>query len=277
MTKWKTVALLSLLMLVGVVGAASAQVFTGFYDFAESQYTDDFTGVRRGAKINGGGLDLGGTGHNALNFTGQAGPAGATWLTKWTPGGDTATFNGRCSIGIAANLLTHRFNNRKGAGLVALLNDATPGDKGLAIVLYNNGNTDAVQLATIDPFTGKLSPIKTLPLIAPIQENAWYVVIMEIMVDLAFEGHSLLVHASVYSLVDPADPNSDFAQEIGYVQYKTFQTSLEALGLKPSGQVGVMASSISAVVDSSVTNWIAVEGYEGPCSEEYITRSSGRP
>ena len=104
-----------------------------------------------------------------------------------------------------------------------------------------------------------------MPLIAPIKENAWYVVIMEILVDLAFEGHSLLAQASVYSLEDPADPNSDFAQEIGYIQYKTFQTSLEALGLKPSGQVGVMASSISAVVDASVTNWIAVEGYEGPC------------
>jgi hypothetical protein len=165
------------------------------------------------------------------------------------PAGEVATLNGRCRIGIAANLLTHRFNNRKGAGLVALLNDATPGDKGLAIVLYNNGNTDAVQLATIDPFTGKLASIRTMPLLAPIRENAWYVVIMEILVDLAFEGHSLVVQASVYSLEDPADPNSDFAQEIGYIQYKTFQTSLEALGLKPSGQVGVMASSISAVVD----------------------------
>jgi hypothetical protein len=60
MTKWRTVAILSTFMLVGFAGAAPAQVFTGFYDFADSQYADDFTDVRRGSKIDGGGLDLGG-------------------------------------------------------------------------------------------------------------------------------------------------------------------------------------------------------------------------
>ena len=84
--------------------------------------------------------------HTALNFTGQAGPAGDTWLTKWTPGGALAHFNGRCGTGVAASILIHPFNNRKGAGLVALLNDANPGDKGLALIVYDNGNTDAVQL-----------------------------------------------------------------------------------------------------------------------------------
>ena len=81
---------------------------------------------------------------------------------------------------------------RNAAGLVALLNDASPGDKGLAFTVYDNGNTDAIQLATIDPFTGKLAPLKTLPLIAPIQENAWYVVVMELMVDLAYAQTGIL-------------------------------------------------------------------------------------
>ena len=270
MTKLKTVAtILSMLMTLGFAGAASAQIFTGFYDFADTQYADDFTDVRRGSQINGGAPDLGGTGHTALNFTGQAGPAGDTWLTKWTPGGAPTHFNGRCGTGVAATILTHPFNNRKGAGLVALLNDANPGDKGLAVILYNNGNTDAIQLATIDPFTGKLAPLKTLPLIAPIEENAWYVMLMELTVDLAYEGHSLTVEAMVLSLQDPTDPdpNGEFDRVIGFLRFKTFQTSLEGLGLKPAGQVGVMASAINAVVDSSVTTWIAAEGFEGPCSE----------
>jgi hypothetical protein len=46
-----------------------------------------------------------------------------------------------------------------------------------------------------------------------------------------------------------------------------FKTPLENIGLQPAGQVGVMASAITAVADSSVTNWIAAEGFEGPCSE----------
>jgi hypothetical protein len=267
MTKLKTVAaIFSMLMTLGFAGAASADIFTGFYDFAGTQYTDDFTDVRRGSQIDGGAPDLGGTGHTALNFTGQAGPTGDTWLTKWTPSGASTHFNGRCGTGVAAHILIHPFNNRKGAGLVALLNDANPGDKGLAVILYDNGNTDAIQLATIDPFTGKLAPLKTLPLIAPLEENAWYVMLMELTVDLAYDGHSLTVEAMVLSLQDPTnpDPNGDFDQPIGYVRLKT---PLEKLGLRPAGQVGVMASAINAVVDSSVTNWIAAEGFEGPCSE----------
>jgi|KBSSwiStaDraftv2_1062776.scaffolds.fasta_scaffold89789_4 hypothetical protein len=269
MKKLKTVATtLSMLMTLGVAGAASAQIFTGFYDFSDSQYADDFTDVRRGSKINGGAPDLGGTSHTALNFTGQAGPAGDTWLTKWTPGGASAMFNGRCGTGVAASILIHPFNNRKGAGLVALLNDVNPGDKGLAVIVYDNGNTDAIQLATIDPFTGKLAPVphpfNAFPLFARIKENAWYVVLMELTVDLAYEGHSLLVEAAVISLQDPKDPASDFDQVIGGMRLRT---PLEALGLQPQGQVGIMASAISAVVDSSVTNWVASEGFEGPCSE----------
>ena len=203
--------------------------------------------------------------HTALNFTGQAGPAGDTWLTKWTPGGAPAHFNGRCGVGVAATILTHPFNNRKGAGLVALLNDANPGDKGLAVVLMTTA-TRMRYSSRRSTRSRESSVTKTLPLIAPIEENAWYVVLMELTVDLAYEGHSLTVEAIVLSLQDPTnpDPNGDFDQVIGYLRLKT---PLENIGLQPTGQVGVMASAINAVVDSSVTTWIASEGFEGPCSE----------
>lgn len=263
MTKLTAVAILSVLAMFGFAGAASAEIFTGFYDFSGTQYTDDFTDVRRGAQINGdGAYDLGGTGHTALNLSGRAGASGATWLTKWTPGGARSIFNGRCGTAVAANILIHPFNNRKGAGLVSLLNDTDPGDKGLALIVYDNGKSDALRLATIDPFTGKLVHLKSGPLIAPIKENEWYMVFMELAVELAWEGHTLIVEAGVVSLEDPTDPNSDFAHLIGALRFKG---QLEATGLQSSGQVGIMASAVNAVVDSSATNWLAAEGFEGPC------------
>src|SRR5215813_4069054 len=102
-------------------------------NFSDSQYTACFTDVRRGGDINDNNApDLGGTGHTALNFTGGAGPAGDTWLTKWTPNGSTVICDATAPGGIVlfADVLIHTFNNTKGAGLVALL-DSVPGGKGL--------------------------------------------------------------------------------------------------------------------------------------------------
>jgi len=260
----KAIAVGAMLTMSGWTGQASAELFTGFYDFADAQYADDFTDVRRGAQINGGASDLGGTLHTALNFTGGAGPTGDTWLTKWTPGGAPGIFNGRCSTVVAANVLIHSFNNRKGAGLVGLLNDENPGDKGLALTVYDNGNTDAIQLATVDPFTGRLTPLKTFPLFARITENAWYLMAMAIKVDLAFEGHKLKVDALLFRLQDPSEPLSDPAEFIGGFR---FNAPLESVGVQTAGQVGVMAAALNGVVDSSVTNWAAEEGSDGPCEE----------
>jgi hypothetical protein len=263
MSQMKAIVAFLLLIPLGAAGAAAADTVTGFYDFTGTQYADDFTDVRRGGQINADGADdVGRTGHPALSFTGQAGPSGDTWLTKWTPGGAPVFFNGRCGISIAASLLVHPFNNRKGAGLVVLLNDAHPDDKGLAVLLYDSGNSDALQLATIAPFTGKLTPLGTLPLGAAIREDAWYVLIMDVQVELGFDTDKLVGHIELISLVDPSDPDSDFGESLGV----SFRTSLDATGLGDHGQVGIMASAIGARVDSSVTNWIAAEGIEGPCS-----------
>jgi hypothetical protein len=141
MTRRTTVGVLSVLMTLGLGGVACAGGFTGFYDFSGTLYTDDFTDVRRGAEINDNGApDLGGTGHTALNFTGMVGAKGDTWLTKWTPGGSPGVFDGTCFIVSGADVLIHPYNNRKGAGVVTLLNDTNPGDKGLALILYDKGN-----------------------------------------------------------------------------------------------------------------------------------------
>src|SRR5262245_47336877 len=238
---------------LGFTGAAWAidGVCTTFpLDFSDSQYTECFTDVHRGPDINdNNALDLGGTGHTALNFTGGAGPAGDTWLTKFTPGGDTLICDSVPGFALVADILIHTYNNTKGAGLVALL-DSAPGGKGLALILYDQGNSDALQLATIDPATGQLTKLKSVSLGAGIVENVWYRVVLTI---LPTTGDVLVVNGVVIRHATPTDPNSPNAGEVG--PPLTFQGSLSAAGLEDSGEVGIVASAFSTNVNSSVTNF----------------------
>src|SRR5499433_3760042 len=109
------IALLSTLGFTGTAGA-NGLCPVGTLNFSDSQYTECFTDVRRGPDINDdNALDLGGTGHTALNFTGGAGPAGDTWLTKFTPGGDTLICDSVPGFALVADILIHTYNNTKGA------------------------------------------------------------------------------------------------------------------------------------------------------------------
>jgi hypothetical protein len=104
--------------------------------------------VRRAADINTG-LDLGGTGHPAINLSGSAGAGGDTWITVYdaTPSDDTVqnTFG---SVSLSADVLIHSYNNKKGAGLLALFNETT-GKTGLALVVYDSGGSDSLVLGTV--------------------------------------------------------------------------------------------------------------------------------
>src|SRR5262249_2460833 len=213
--------------------------------FTDNQYTGCFTDVRRGPDINDDGVpDLGGTGHTALNFTGGAGPAGDTWLTKYTPGGSTRICS---SLFLQADVLIHTYNNTKGAGLVALL-DAAPGGKGLALILYDQGNSDALQLATIDPKTGQLTKLTSVSLDAGIAENTWY----SLDVNTDVSSDLLNVNGAVFRHVTPTDPNSGIDGQVGPTLF--FHGTLSALGLDTEGEVGIAASAFSTNVNSSVTN-----------------------
>lgn len=247
MTRRNTVAALAGLISFALGGAAWAGGFSGVYDFSGTQYIDDFTDIRRGTQINAG-LDLGGTEHSALNFTGSTGSAGDTWLTKFTPGGSPSVFDASCFMTARASVLIHPFSNKKGAGVVALLNQGL-GDKGLALIVSDAGNTDTLQLATIDPATGKLKTLASVPLKNAIKENAWYFVLVNVVTD----GDDLFVGGQLYSHVDPGNPDSD----LGGVVSLNFTGTLSGTGLKSTGHVGIVASAVSAVVSSSVTGWAA--------------------
>src|SRR5262245_49106659 len=254
---WRALSLAALVATLGFTGTAGAVVppppvdCTAQLTFSDSQYTACFTDVCRGSDVNDDGApDLGGTGHTALNFTGGAGPAGDTWLTRFTPNGTTRTFDGKDAICMRADVLIHTYNNTKGTGLVGLLNLA-PGDKGLAVILYDQGNSDSLQLATIDPATGQLGKLTSVSLGAGIAENAWYRIQFSFLADL--NENVLAASARVFRHATPTDPNSPSAGQVGPTL--AFERSLSALGLDDSGEVGIAASAFSTNVTSSVTNW----------------------
>jgi hypothetical protein len=203
--------------------------------------------------------DLGGTGHQALNFTGNVGAAGDTWITVYDPAPNPppVTFG---SVSLSADVLIHAYNNKKGAGLLALYNEA-PGRKGLALTFYDAGNTDTFVLATVDQ-AGKLVTLKTVRLGAGIAENVWYRVNMDVTVDAGL----VTVVGTVAAHAVPTDPNSDLAVQVGPTL--TFSASLGVaalVGVDATGEVGILAAAVNAANSSSVTN-VLIDPQDGGTS-----------
>ena len=221
------------------------------FDFA-SGYPECFRDVQRGGGITPG-MDLGLGRHTSLNITGSAGSGGATWLTivdqvPGGPEGDNAD-NKYGSEFVCADILIQRFDNTKGAGVVALLNEGVD-KRGLALILYNAGNTDRLVLATVEGHpaqAGKLAIVKSLPLGGAIQENAWYRVQLTVMVD----GPPQIM-GQVFKHADGTDPNSAISQ-VGTTLVYT-PASLPT-GVDTLGQNAIIGSAVGAVVNASVTNF----------------------
>jgi hypothetical protein len=221
------------------------------FDFSGTQYADCFREVHRGGQIDAG-LDVGGTGHDSLVFTGLTGAGGATWLTVYDatplnaqPG---PTFGAQT---LCADVLFARFNNMKGAGLVALLNEGA-GKKGLALVVSDAGNTDLLRLVTIDgdpTKQGKFTVLEphTVKLKNGIAENVWYRLIMT--VDPAVPR----VTGQVFTHALPLDPDSPLGVQVGSTL--TYEPAALPSGVATTGQNGILAQAVSAVVDLSVTNF----------------------
>jgi hypothetical protein len=259
------IAVLATLALSGTGWAFVVATQAGPFDFFPcsthpDEYDTNFVEVRRAPEI-GSGLDLGGTGHCAVNFTGLTGSAGDTWLTRYNDAGIDNVFNAFNSICMRADVLISKFNNAKGGGLVALLN-TDPGDKGLFLLLINNGNTDRLTLNTIDPNDGRIVQLASAPLGSAIVENAWYRVEMEVFARTNVD--SLTAHARVRSHTDPSNPSDATVDGlIGTLSVGAggVPASLSGLGLEQSGFVGMAAWAKSAVVNTSITNFFAL----APC------------
>ena len=220
------------------------------FDFADEQYPRCFRDVVRGGGINAG-TDFGGTGHTSLNIEGSGGAGGRTWMTMvdqdpTTPAADVLYKSGT----VCADILIQPFNNTKGAGVVALYNE-NPTSKGLALILYNAGNSDRLTLATVaGDANGGLTPLTSVPLGSAIAENNWYRVIMTVFVNGTLE-----VHGQAYKHTIGADPNSAI---VAIGPQLTFGPTAFPVGVDDQGEEGIIGSAISAVEKSSVTNFTNV-------------------
>ena len=207
----------------------------------------DFRGVRRAAGISVG-PDLGGTGHNAMNFTGTAASSGDAWITVYdTTPADASVRNTFGSVNLSADVLIHTYNNRKAAGLLALFNEGA-GQKGLALLVYDSGNSDSLAVGTVDGASSAFTSLATVGLAGNIVENVWYRITMSVSVS----GGTGAVTGKVFRHAAPADPSSALGTQVGAVN---FSGALPA-GVQGAGEVGMAASAYSTAVDSSVTNFI---------------------
>jgi hypothetical protein len=207
----------------------------------------DFRDVRRAGDINVG-SDLGGTGHTAINFTGQIGASGDAWITVYdsvpaTVDPDSLYGN----VSLTADVLIQTYNNKKGPGLLTLFNEGA-GKKGLAVVLHDSGGSDAFFLAAVDPATGLFTTLSTVSLGPNILENVWY----RLTMDVAVAGSNVTVTARVFRHATATDPDSPTGAQVGGTL--VFAGPRPA-GVDATGEVGIVASAVSTLVNSSATNF----------------------
>jgi len=150
-------------------------------------------------------------------------------------------------VGLSADVLIQTYNNKKGAGLLALFNEGA-GQKGLSLVIYDSGNSDSLVLGTVDPATGLFTALTTVSLGGNIVENVWYRLTMDVVVS----GGNVVVTAKVFRHTVATDPNSATGAQVSITL--SFSGALPA-GVDATGEVGIVASAASTTVNSSVTNF----------------------
>ena len=206
----------------------------------------DFRDVRRASDINLG-SDLGGTGHAAINLTGATGSAGDTWLTVYDAVPATTNEDSVYgSVSLSADVLIQAYNNKKGAGLLALFNEGA-GQQGLSLVILDGGNTDSLALGAVNSATGVITTLATVSLGSNISENVWY----RLTMDVAVSGGNVTVTGRVFGHTAAADPNSPIGAQVN--GSLTFSGARPA-GVAAAGEVGITAYA-QGVVNSSVTNF----------------------
>ena len=208
-----------------------------------------FRDVRRPADITVG-PDVCGTGYPSINLKGSAVAAGDTWITVYdTTPADAVVMNTFGNTSSAADVLMRAYNNKKGAGLLALFNEGS-GKKGLALVIYDNGNTDTLALGTVSKASGTFTVLKTASLANRIAECNWYRLTMDVVVS----GSNVTVTGNVFRHATASNPNSAVGVSVGSLSF----TGPRPAGVDATGEVGIVGSAASAVEDSSVTNFTLI-------------------
>jgi hypothetical protein len=223
---------------------------TLYFDFSGTEYQDNFRDILRAGDINRARLAT--HLYPSLNFPG-ARTAGATWMTVLdsAPGtGDEGPlFTKLCELSLSVDILIRPFNNNKGAGLLAFFNEGI-GKKGLVLIILNAGNTDTLQLSTVDQ-AGKLTLMTWVPLNAGIVYNVGYRMTMQVVDPVA----NVSVTGKLFQHVVATNPNSPLGPQVGGTL--TYTAPLPS-GVDTQGEVGLVARAVNAVVDTSVTNFTVV-------------------
>ena len=118
-------------------------------------------------------------------------------------------------------------------------------------------------LATLNHQNGVLTVLKTMSLGSAIGQDQWY----RLTMDVAVIGLAVTVTGTVHRHATPGNPNSPLGTQVGGPF--TFSGTLGSgslAGVDDTGEVGIVASSVNAVVDSSVTNF-SINSSSGCVSE----------
>jgi hypothetical protein len=240
-----SLALLLLVLVPGAAIACSPPLSAGECENYEADLANDFTDIRRADDISVG-PDLGDGGDTAMNFKGSTGSAGDLWMSLYNKG------NGYQAVRLCVDVLTHPFNNRKGAGVFFLYNETKAGGLGLAAIVTNAGNTDQLLLGVANQATGAFTVLSggTFSLGSAIAQDAWYRLRVEMS---TYTGNGVSIELQVFRHTNPSDPNSPLFTQVGTDFY--WNGGLPS-GVQTSGAVGLVAYAKLAVVDSSATNFV---------------------
>jgi hypothetical protein len=206
------------------------------------------------------GLDLGGTGHTALNFTthGNGTSAGTNSVTLYDTDPTTPApnniFSG--SFTLSGDILFKEFANSKAGGFVFFYNEGNLGTNGLAVTLWDAGGTDQDKVQ-IEGFHGGSSPmtdaIKTNSLPGTIGESQWY----RLTLDIHVNGGTFDLTAKVFGHATTTDPGSALGAQIGSTLLYT--NTFAALNLSSSGEIGLTMRAIN--MDAPNTNMVSITNF----------------
>jgi hypothetical protein len=249
-----------MVMLVSATSAMASPITfasAADYDNATLQATGLFRDVLNGDRINRGQHLVGGAAvgaYTALNFTGSdSNTANAGMITVYDVDPSNATptlFSG--NISMSMDVLIDPFNNAKGAGLMTLFNEGV-GLTGLSVFLWDAGNSDGLRINAVaqNGTTTGGSALASVALGTGIPEDQWF----RLMLDLTFtSATNFTLTGQVWSHSTSTNPNSALGVQIGTTL--TYNGVLSAALLNPY-EIGIVSRGVSAVVDTSVTNFWA--------------------
>jgi hypothetical protein len=240
-----SLALFLLVLVPGLAIACPPPLAPGTCENYPADLNSDFDDIRRAGDINVG-ADLGDGGDTAMNFKGSTGSAGDLWMSQYNKGG------GYSAVRLCVDVLTHPFNNRKGAGVFFLYSGNNGSGIGLAAIVTNAGNTDQLLLGVANAATGSFTPLAggTYSLGAAIAQDAWYRLRVEAS---TYTGNGVTIALQVFRHSTASDPNSALGTQVGTTF--VWNGGLPD-GVLTSGAVGLVAYAKLAVVDSSATNFV---------------------